>query len=112
VLSFWGPEKNGVFQNDLLFVTRQSKKPALGHAFLNYLLDEKNAYDNFVQFVGYTPPQNNIDADTLVRRGLIPASIRHAVLNPDQFANNQELLALSPQGLTLWENAWSKFKAG
>jgi hypothetical protein len=76
------------------------------------LMDEKNAYDNFVQFVGYTPPQNNIDAQTLVKRGLIPKSISQAVLTPDQFTQNQELLALSPQGLTLWENAWSKFKAG
>ena len=31
----------------------------LAHAFLNFMLDEKNAYDNFVQFNGYTPPQNN-----------------------------------------------------
>ena len=30
----------------------------------------------------------------------------------DQFTQNQELLALSPEGDQLWENAWSKFKAG
>jgi spermidine/putrescine transport system substrate-binding protein len=112
VLSFWGPKENGVFQNDLMFITKACTKPALAHAFLNMLMDEKNAYDNFVQFVGYTPPQNNIDAQTLVKRGLIPKSISQAVLTPDQFTQNQELLALSPQGLTLWENAWSKFKAG
>jgi hypothetical protein len=34
------------------------------------------------------------------------------VLRPDQFANNQELLALSVAGTTRWQNAWSKFKAG
>ena len=33
-------------------------------------------------------------------------------MRPDQFANNQELLALSVDGEQLWENAWSKFKAG
>jgi spermidine/putrescine transport system substrate-binding protein len=112
VLSYWGPQENGVFQNDLIFITKASNKPALAHAFLNMLLDEKNAYDNFVEFVGYTPPQNNIDAQTLIKRGLIPKSISQAVLSPGQFTANQELLALSPQGLTLWENAWSKFKAG
>src|SRR4051794_15496462 len=112
VLSFWGPEKNGVFQNDLLFITKASTKPALAHAFIDMLLDEKNAYDNFVQFVGYTPPQNNIDGPALVKRGLIPKSISSAVLSPDQFANNQELLALSPAGQARWEDAWSAFKAG
>ena len=84
----------------------------LAHAFLNFMLDKKNAYDNFVQFNGYTPPQNTIDADTLVKQGLIPKSLAAAVLRPDQFANNQELLALSVEGSTLWQNAWSKFKAG
>jgi spermidine/putrescine-binding protein len=112
VLSFWGPSENGVVQNDLLLVLRATKKPVLAHAFLDFLLDEKNAYDNFVQFNGYTPPQNNIEGDKLVRQGLIPKSLAPAILRPDQFANNQELLALSVAGTTRWQNAWSKFKAG
>jgi spermidine/putrescine transport system substrate-binding protein len=112
VLSFWGPEENGVVQNDTLWVLANSKKPVLAHAFLNFLLDRKNAYDNFVQFVGYTPPQNTIDGDSLVRQGLIPKSLAPAILRPDQFVNNQELLALSVEGSKLWQNAWAKFKAG
>ena len=58
VLSFWSPDANGVVQNDFLFVPRNAEKPALAHHFLNFILDEKNAYNNFIQFVGYTPPQN------------------------------------------------------
>ena len=112
VLSFWGPDAGGVVQNDLLWVLANSKKPVLAHAFLNFLLDRKNAYDNMVQYVGYTPPQNTIDADALVKQGLIPKSLAPAVLRPDQFANNQELLALSVEGSKLWQNAWAKFKAG
>jgi spermidine/putrescine transport system substrate-binding protein len=112
VLSFWGPSTNGVVQNDLLLVMRASTKPVLAHAFLNFLLDEKNAYDNFVQFNGYTPPQNAIQGDKLVHQGLIPKSLAPAILQPDQFASNQELLALSVAGTTRWQNAWSQFKAG
>jgi spermidine/putrescine transport system substrate-binding protein len=112
VLSFWGPDANGVVQNDMLWVLKGSKKPVLAHAFLNFMLDEKNAYDNFVQFNGYTPPQNNIQGDKLVKQGLIPKSLAPAILRPDQFANNQELLALSVAGTTRWQDAWSKFKAG
>jgi spermidine/putrescine transport system substrate-binding protein len=112
VISFWGPDTGGVVQNDLLWVVSKSKKQVLAHAFLNFLLDPKNAYDNFVQFNGYTPPQNTIDAESLVKKGLIPKSIAGAVLRPDQFANNQELLALSVDGAKFWQNAWAKFKAG
>ena len=65
-----------------------------------------------MQFNGYTPPQNTIDGDSLVKQGLIPKSLATAVLRPDQFANNQELLALSVEGSKLWQNAWAKFKAG
>ncbi len=76
------------------------------------MLDKKNAYDNFVQFNGYTPPQNTIEGDALLKQGLIPKSLAPAILRPDQFANNQELLALSVAGTNRWQDAWSKFKAG
>jgi len=39
------------------------------------------------------------------------AGIR-AVVRPDQFPLNQELLQLSVAGEQYWDEAWSKFKAG
>ena len=74
--------------------------------------EEANAYANFVNYVGYTPPQKAIDADALIRRGLIPRTLAAAVVRPDQFAANQELLQLSVEGERHWDEAWSKFKAG
>jgi len=112
VLSYWGPTQNGVVQNDFLCIGRTAKNPALAHTFLNYLLDEKNAYSNFVNFNGYAPPQKAIDGESLVKSGLIPKSLASAVVRPDQFAANQELLQLSVEGERLYDNAWSKFKAG
>jgi hypothetical protein len=79
---------------------------------LDYLLDEKNAYSNFVDYVGYTPPQKGIDAESLIKRGVIPKSLAGAVVRPDQFAANQELLQLSVEGERRYDEAWSKFKAG
>jgi hypothetical protein len=76
------------------------------------MLDEKDAYNNMVNFVGYTPPQNAIDAEALIKQGLIPKSLTQAVVRPEQFAANQELLQLSIEGERLWDDAWSKFKAG
>jgi spermidine/putrescine transport system substrate-binding protein len=112
VLSFWGPTQNGVVQNDFFCVGRTSKRPVLAHLFINFMLDEKNAYDNFVNFTGYTPPQTGIEAEALIKQGLIPKSLEQTIQRPDQFAANQELLQLSVTGQRLWDDAWSKFKAG
>ena len=101
VLSFWGPEKNGVVQNDFFCIGRTAKNPALAHRFINFMLDEKVAYDNMVNYVGYTPPQNAITAESLLESGLIPKSLTRAVIRPDQFAFNQELLQLSVAGPAL-----------
>jgi len=112
VLSYWGPDANGVVQNDYFCIGRTAKNPALAHRFVNFMLDEKNAYDNMVNFVGYTPPQNAITARSLIKSGLIPESLTGAVIRPEQFGVNQELLQLSVAGERYWDEAWSKFKAG
>jgi len=112
VLSFWGPDQNGVVQNDFLAIGKAAKSPVLAHKFINFFLDEKNAYNNMVNFNGYTPPQKNIDAQTLIKQGLIPKTLTAAVVRPDQFTANQELLQLSVAGQRLWDDAWSKYKAG
>jgi spermidine/putrescine transport system substrate-binding protein len=112
VLSYWGPPKNGVVQNDFFCIGRTAKNPALAHRFVNFFLDAKVAFLNFVQQVGYTPPQNSIDSEFLIKKGLIPKSLAGAVIRPDQFAFNQELLQLSVEGERFWDKAWSKFKAG
>ena len=49
VLSFWGPDQNGVVQNDFLCIGRSSKNPVLAHHFLNFMLDEQNAYNNIAE---------------------------------------------------------------
>ena len=49
---------------------------------------------------------------SLIKSGLIPKSLTRAVVRPDQFPLNQELLQLSVAGEQYWDEAWSKFKAG
>jgi spermidine/putrescine transport system substrate-binding protein len=112
VLSYWWPEAGGVVQNDFLCVAKAAESPVLAHLFLDFLLEETVAFENFTQFNGYVPPQNGIDADSLVDDGLIPESLAPAVVRPDQFLANQELLQLTVQGERLWDEAWSKFRAG
>ncbi len=112
VLSYWGPDAGGVVQNDFLGVTKAAESPVLGHLFLDFMLDEAIAYENFTQFNGYVPPQKGIDAEALVGEGLIPESLAGAVTRPDQFLANQELLQLTVEGERFWDQAWSQFRAG
>ena len=48
----------------------------------------------------------------LISKGLIPKSLAAAVIRPEQFATGQQLLQLSVAGEQLWDQAWSKFRAG
>lgn len=112
VLSYWGPEANGVVQNDFMCIGRGAQNPVLAHRFIDFFLREQVAFDNFVNYVGYTPPQKAITAESLIEQKLIPETLTSAVIRPDQFPANQELLQLSVQGERYWDAAWSKFKAG
>ncbi len=112
VLSYWWPETGGVVQNDFLCIPRAAESPVLAHLFLDYLLEETIAYENFINWNGYIPPQNGIDGDALIAEGLIPETLAPAVVRPDQFLANQELLQLTVEGERLWDQAWSQFRAG
>ena len=79
---------------------------------IDFFLDAEVAYRNFVDYVGYTPPQVSIEPERLVTEGLIPTSLADAVVRPEQFAPNQQLMALTVEGQRLYDQAWSKFKAG
>jgi spermidine/putrescine transport system substrate-binding protein len=113
-LQYWSPVKGkGPIQNDMWVVCSTTKKPVLSHLWLNFLLDEKNAYDNFVNFTGYQPPQNAITADSLVANKVIPANLHTAVMGPDDFGpTSLQEAQLTSQGLKLWQNAYAKFTAG
>jgi spermidine/putrescine-binding protein len=43
-----------VAQNDFFCIGRTAKNPALAHEFVNFFVDGQNAYNNFVNFTGYT----------------------------------------------------------
>jgi spermidine/putrescine transport system substrate-binding protein len=112
VLSYWWPEAGAVVQNDFLCVPKEAANPVLAHHFLDFLLDETTAYENFVNFNGYVPPQKGIDGDSLVSEGIIPETLGPAVVRPDQFLANQQLLQLTVEGERLYDQAWSEFRAG
>jgi spermidine/putrescine transport system substrate-binding protein len=113
VLGYWYPEDGrGPIGVDQMAVLKSAKNPVLAHLFLDFMLDEKNSYDNFVQFVGYQPPLKAINPDSLVSDEVVPANLASAVVRESDFDNGYQELELSPDGQVLWQNAWAKFQAG
>ena len=77
LLRFWHPVKGkGPIQNDMWSICSTTKKPVLAHLFLNFMLDNSNAYSNFVNFNGYQPPLNEIDPEDLVKKKVDPRDAR------------------------------------
>ncbi len=113
VLGYWyPPEGGGVIGNDLIAVLAGGKNPVLAHHFLNFMLDETNAYENMINFNGYQPPLTSLSAESLIADGFIPENLAAAAVRQEDFENAYLLLELSPDGQTLWQNAWAEFKAG
>jgi spermidine/putrescine transport system substrate-binding protein len=113
-LQYWAaPKGKGPIQNDNWVVCASTQKPVLAHLWLNFLLDQKNAYDNFVNFTGYQPPQNTITADSLIASKVIPPNLRTAVMSPEDFGpTSLQESALTPEGMKLWQAAYAQFYAG
>ena len=111
VVGYWRPEKGGMIGSDMITVLRGSKRPVLAHRFLNFLLDRKHALENF-GWLGYIPPQTTLDPDKLVAGGYVPPNLRSTVVREQEFRYDHSLLPLTIAGETLWQDAWSRFKAG
>jgi len=106
-------------------IPRNAPHPVAAHYFLNYLLDFKPAMDNF-SWVGYQPPQNRADPDTLtstegryskISNWAEPAQyvlpwMERAVVRKEDFEVGYRLAELSPEVDALWHDAWQEFKAG
>ncbi|HEY4165012.1 MAG TPA: spermidine/putrescine ABC transporter substrate-binding protein, partial [Dongiaceae bacterium] len=114
VMSYWAaPAGKGPVQNDMWAICATSKKPVLAHLWLNFLLDEQNAFSNFINFCGYQPPINSITADALIADKRIPETLRMAVMRPEDIGSNSlQECTLTPKGLALWQSSYAKFNAG
>jgi spermidine/putrescine transport system substrate-binding protein len=99
--------------NDTIAVLRGAQKPVLAHQFLNFMLDENNALENF-GWVGYQPPQNGLDVDTLVADEWVPDYLSSAIVLPEDFDNPRAVVPtqLSAAQEALMLDAWSKAQSG
>jgi spermidine/putrescine transport system substrate-binding protein len=112
VLSYWKAPIAAPAANDLISVLSTGKNPVLAHTFLNFMLDETNAYNNFANFNGYQPPQNALDFTTLQKKLALPDSVAPALMQRDDFKTGLTFQTLTPDGKALWDKAWADFRAG
>jgi spermidine/putrescine transport system substrate-binding protein len=112
VLGYWYQPTGGPIFNDTISVAAGAEKPVIAHRFLDYLLDTKVAYENFVGYVGYQPPLTGIDADLLFKRGVLPPSLRTTIVTHEDYANGSAYLTLSATGQQLWDSTWASFRNG
>jgi spermidine/putrescine transport system substrate-binding protein len=114
VLSYWAaPRGKGPIQNDCWAISATTKKPVLAHLWLNYIIDNTVATDNFLNFNGYQPPMNSITPDELVAQGRIPANLKTAVMTAEDFGPGAlQEMTLTPKGQALWQSAYAKFVSG
>jgi spermidine/putrescine transport system substrate-binding protein len=113
-LQYWAPPKGkGPIQNDVWAVCAKAKKPVLAHLWLDFILDNDNAYNNFVEYNGYQPPITSITAQRLIDAKLIPANLHSALAGPDDFGpESLQEGQLSSKGQKLWQEAYARFSAG
>jgi spermidine/putrescine transport system substrate-binding protein len=112
VLGYWyPPDGGGVVGSDILAIPADAEHPRLAHEFLNFMLDETNAFENFTNYTGFQPPLKSLDPSTLVPDA-VPASLTAAVVGEDQLTNGQYLTSLPPDVNALWTKAWDEIKAG
>ena len=112
-LSYWYPPNGGgVVGQDNIAILRTGKNPVLAHLFLNWMLDNKISYSNFVDFNGYQAPMNNVNPDQLVADEVVPRNLISTVVRPSDFDSGYTILELSPSVDAAWHSAYQQLQAG
>ncbi len=112
-LSYWFPsDGRGPINNDLIAIPSNAQNPVLAHLFVNYLLDSKVAYANFVNFTGYQPPMNKLDPDRLIADGAVPKNLASTIMRPEDFEKGFLYAELPPATDQMWHAVWQQFQAG
>ena len=92
-------------------VPRPAKNPVLAHEFLNFMMDNDNAYANFYNFVGYQPPLTSLNLTcSSAMKSCLPTSTRP--VREEDFDTGYTLLELAPEVDAQWQNIWAEFKSG
>ncbi len=113
VLGYWYPDDNkGLIGNDTIAIPTTAQNPRLAHEFLNFMLDKKWGYQNFVNYNGYQPPFTTIQPDALISDGVVPKALSRAVVTEEMFSTAYVQGQLQSEVDDLWLDAWDQIQAG
>lgn len=102
---------SGLISSDCMCIMADAEHPVLAHTFLNFMLEDENALQNF-EWNGYQPPLKSLDPTSMVADGWVPANLESAVVTEDDFANGQVPVQLAPEAAQLWQQVWASAKTG
>jgi spermidine/putrescine transport system substrate-binding protein len=112
VLRYWFPTDGiGEVDNDLCVCLGQGSNPVAAHYFMNAILEETAAGQNF-GFTGYQPPLKQFTPSQLVKKGLVPANLATAIVQESDFQKGLPLLELPVTADTEYHEIWQEFKSG
>ncbi len=103
----------GNIANDTITVLKGAQSPVLAHQFLDFMLNEDNALENF-GWNGYQPPQKGLDDNLLVTDEWVPEYLSSAVVLPEDFDNPRGDVPtqLGAEKEKMWLDAWARVQAG
>jgi spermidine/putrescine transport system substrate-binding protein len=112
VLGYWYPaDRKGAVGTDTIAIPRSAQKPVLAHLFLNHLIDNDVALENF-SYTGYQPALSVVTPEKMVADEYVAENLVSAIVTPAHYADGIQELQLSAAGEALWNDEWAKFKAG
>ena len=100
-----------MISSDCMVIIANAEHPVLAHMFLDFMLDNDNALENFA-WTGYQPPLTTINPETLVADEYVPEYLESAIVREGDFEVGQVPLQLAPAVEQLWKQAWSSAQAG
>jgi spermidine/putrescine transport system substrate-binding protein len=112
VLGFWHPPAGEyLVTNDSMGVVAGCEHPVLAHLYINFLLDNAIAEQNFT-WVGYLPALTKLDADYVIGAGYVPENLRACIPTKEEIEKALYLKPLGIDGDAQYTAAWSKFTSG
>lgn len=95
--------------NDTMTVLAGATRPVAAHTFINWMLDNDNALENF-GWMGYQPPMNAIDTTLLVEDEWVAPNVASVVITNEDFDNPlaNVPVQLTPEVDAQWLEAWSR----
>jgi spermidine/putrescine transport system substrate-binding protein len=118
----------GTIDNDTYAIPTNAKNPVLAHLFLDFMMEEFNAIKNWT-WVGYQVPFSAVNPDTIFEesypglkgwfswdygapKGEHWDNLKGTIVSEDDFQIGNRAIGLDVDVDTLWQDAYSEFKAG